>query len=119
VDEEGYYWFHSRSDDVILSSGYRIGPAEIEKTLNNHPKVKNSGVIGVPHDERGEIPKAFIVLAPEVGSSDALISELKTYVKENLAKYEYPGQIDFVPELPTTVTGKVQRTELKEWEGIE
>lgn len=118
-DEDGYFYFVSRKDDVIISAGYRIGPDEVEDTVASHPAVVNAGVIGVPDDKRGQIPKAFIVLTEEYQPTDDLKSELQSYVKDRLAKYEYPRKIEFIEELPQTVTGKVKRTALREREGID
>jgi acetyl-CoA synthetase len=115
-DEDGYYYFVGRKDDVIISSGYRIGPKEVEDTLAEHPAVVNVGVIGVPDEVRGEIPKAFVELAGDRDPSDELVAQLKQHAKDQLAKYEYPREIEFVDELPLTVTGKVRRTELQEWD---
>jgi len=117
-DEDGYLKFQTRKDDVIISSGYRIGPAEIEESLATHGAVLKAGVIGVPHETRGEIPKAFVRLADGHEPSDSLNEELQSHVKENLAKYEYPREIEFVEELPLTSTDKVQRHKLKQWEGV-
>jgi acetyl-CoA synthetase len=119
IDEEGYLGFHSRRDDVILSSGYKVSPAEVEDTLSAHEAVANVGVIGVPDDERGELVKAFVVTTPEHEPSDDLRAELQTFVKDRLAKYEYPRALKFVDELPLTTTGKVRRKDLREREGIE
>lgn len=115
-DEDGYVEFVGRKDDVIICSGFRIGPEEIEETLAKHDQVLESAVIGVPDEERGEVPKAFVVTNGE--PTDALASELQQFVKNNLAKYEYPREIEFVEELPKTVTGKIQRRKLREHEGI-
>jgi len=117
-DEEGYFSFKSRKDDVIISSGYKIGPEEIEDTLVDHPKVANAGVIGVPDEERGQVPKAFVVLDGGTTSSDQLRLELQSFVKEQLAKYEYPRELEFIDELPTTSTGKVRRLDLEKREGL-
>jgi len=118
MDEDGYYVFHSRADDVILSSGYRIGPEEIEESLARHESVLDAGVIGVPHDERGEIPKAYVVLAEGYEPSEDLRQDLQEFVKGRLAKYEYPRELEFIEELPTTSTGKIRRTDLREREGV-
>lgn len=115
---DGYVKFHSRKDDVIVSSGYRIGPAEIEDCLSSHDAVFNAGVIGVPHETRGEVPKAFVELADGHEPGDPLAEELRAYVKGRLAKYEYPHEIEFVAELPLTSTGKVRRQRLREREGV-
>jgi acetyl-CoA synthetase len=114
MDDDGYVTFHSRKDDVIISSGYRIGPEEIEDALAGHPAVADAGVVGVPDETRGEIPKAFVVLAPGYESSESLNEELQSFVRDNLAKYEYPREIAFIDELPTTTTGKVRRRDLRE-----
>jgi len=111
-DAEGYCWFVSRADDVILTSGYRVGPMEIESVLLDHPAVEQAGVVGVPDETRGEAIKAFVQPAEE--GSAALRAELKALVREQLAEYEYPREIEFVDSLPTTTTGKIQRRELRE-----
>ncbi len=116
MDEDGYFWFHGRADDVITSSGYRIGPSEIEDALLKHPAVKMAAVIGVPDPVRTEIIKAFIIPAPGVIPSDALIEELKDSVRQRLAKHEVPRLIEFVESLPMTTTGKIMRRELREQE---
>lgn len=113
VDEDGYFSFVSRKDYVIISSGYRIGPEEIEETLCKHEAVAQAGVIGIPDEERGEVPKAFIMVSDGHEATDELRRELKQYVKDQLAKYEYPREIEIVDELPTTTTGKIQRAELE------
>jgi acetyl-CoA synthetase len=118
-DEDGYYYFVGRNDDVIISSGYRIGPKEVEDVIAEHPAVVNVGVIGVPDEMRGEVPKAFVELGPSYDPSEELVAELKQRAKDQLANYEYPREIEFVDELPLTVTGKVQRTEIRKREGIE
>ena len=119
MDEEGYFEFESRKDDVIISAGYRIGPTEIEETLVGHDAVADSAVIGVPDEERGEVPKAFVVLIDGRTGDIDLRSELKQYVRDRLAQYEYPREIEFAPELPKTTTGKIRRTSLREREDIE
>lgn len=115
---DGYVSFHSRADDVIISAGYRIGPAEIEESLSTHEAVANAGVIGVPDDVRGEIPKAFVVIGDEYEPSDSLAAALQAHVKDRLAKHKYPRELEFVDELPKTTTGKVRRRELRDWEGV-
>jgi acetyl-CoA synthetase len=116
MDEDGYLWYQGRSDDVIKSSGYRIGPAEIESCLVKHPAVANAAVIGKPDEARGAIVKAFIVLQPGHERSDALAEEIQTHVRGRLAPYEYPREIEFLDALPMTTTGKVQRKELRKLE---
>jgi acetyl-CoA synthetase len=118
VDEDGYFYFESRKDDVIISSGYRIGPEEVEESLASHDAVTDAAVIGVPHDERGEVPKAYVLLAEGHAPSDDLREALMTHVKDRLAKYEYPREVAFVDELPRTTTGKVRRQSLREREGL-
>ena len=118
MDEDGYVYFEARKDDVIISSGYRIGPEEIEESLASHEAAADAAVIGVPHDERGEVPKAFVRLADGHEPSEGLRSALMDHVKDRLAKYEYPREVEFVDELPRTSTGKVRRQRLREREGI-
>lgn len=112
-DEDGYFWYQGRSDDVIKSAGYRIGPAEIENCLVKHPAVANAAVIGAPDETRGTIVKAFIVLQPGIQPSAELEAQLQDHVKGKLAPYEYPKAIEFVDSLPMTTTGKVQRRVLR------
>jgi acetyl-CoA synthetase len=113
MSEDGYVSFHSRKDTVIISAGYRIGPVEIEEALGSHAAVADAGVIGVPDEERGEVPKAFIELSSGYTPSDELKSELRSYVRGRLAEYEYPREIEFVDTLPKTTTGKVRRRDLE------
>jgi len=115
-DEDGYFWFVGRKDDVITSAGYRIGPAEIEDCLLKHPAVGISAVIGSPDEMRTEIVKAFIILKPEITPTAELEAEIKKFVKERLAAHEYPREIEFVDELPMTATGKIKRKDLKQLE---
>jgi acetyl-CoA synthetase len=112
-DEDGYFWFVGRKDDVITSAGYRIGPAEIEDCLIKHPAVGMAAVVGVPDQVRTELVKAFIVLKPDVQPSQEMTEEIKKFVKVRLAAHEYPREIEFVNELPMTTTGKIIRKELK------
>ncbi|MFQ5757347.1 MAG: AMP-binding protein [Acidiferrobacterales bacterium] len=115
-DEDGYLWFVGRKDDVISSAGYRIGPGEIEDCLLKHPAVVQAAVIGSPDELRGNIVKAFIVLAKGYGPSDDLKKEIQNSVRTRLAAYEYPREIEFIDEVPMTTTGKVRRVELRERE---
>jgi acetyl-CoA synthetase len=115
-DEDGYFWFIGRDDDVIKASGYRIGPFEVESALIEHPSVAEAAVVGSPDDIRGLIVKAFIILKPGFKPSDALVRELQTYVKNVTAPYKYPRAIEFVPSLPKTISGKIRRKELREQE---
>ena len=115
-DEDGYYWFVGRADDVIKSSGYRIGPFEVESALMTHPAVVECAVTGVPDEIRGQIVKATIVLSKEYKSKagDELIKEIQTHVKQVTAPYKYPRIIEFVNELPKTISGKIRRVEIRE-----
>jgi acyl-coenzyme A synthetase/AMP-(fatty) acid ligase len=115
-DADGYFWFVGRADDVILSAGYRIGPFEVESALVEHPAVVESAVIASPDPVRGEIVKAFVILAPGYTASDALAGELQEHVKTVTAPYKYPREIEFVTELPKTISGKIRRVELRERE---
>lgn len=116
VDEDGYFWFVGRADDVILSSGYRIGPFEVESALFEHPAVAESAVVASPDPTRGEVVKAFVVLAAGHVASDALAAELQNHVKSITAPYKYPRKIEFVASLPKTVSGKIRRKELRQQE---
>lgn len=115
-DEDGYLWFVGRKDDVISSAGYRIGPGEIEDCLLKHPAVVQAAAIGSPDELRGNIVKAFIVLAKGYSPSDDLKKEIQDSVRTRLAAYEYPREIEFIDEVPMTTTGKVRRVELRERE---
>ncbi len=116
MDADGYLWFVGRADDVIISAGYRIGPFEVESALLEHPAVVESAVIASPDAVRGEVVKAFVVLAAGATPSDALAQELQDYVKNITAPYKYPREITFVTELPKTISGKIRRVELRERE---
>lgn len=122
MDEDGYFWFVARSDDIILSSGYRIGPFEIESALTEHPAVAEAAAVGSPDPIRGEVVKVFIVLNPDYKSHDQeqLKKEIQEHVKKTTAPYKYPRKVEFVQELPKTFSGKIKRNELrkKEWETI-
>ncbi|MCE9589421.1 MAG: AMP-binding protein [Planctomycetes bacterium] len=112
-DKEGYYWFIGRADDVIKSSGYRIGPFEVESALIEHEAVLEAAVVGRPDADRGQIVKAFVVLRQGVTGSETLVRELQRHCKRVTAPYKYPRQIEFVTELPKTVSGKIRRVELR------
>lgn len=116
MDEDGYIWFESRADDVIITSGYRVGPLEVERVLLEHPDVEQAGVVGVPDETRGEIIKAYIELTPDVIGNEDLRAELQELAKEKLAKHEYPREIEFTDSLPMTSSGKIQRVKLREQE---
>jgi acetyl-CoA synthetase/medium-chain acyl-CoA synthetase len=112
-DKEGYFWFVGRADDVILTSGYRIGPFEVESILIGHPAVGESAVVASPDPVRGEVVKAFIVLTKGITPSEELVKELQEFVKQHTAPYKYPRKIEFVADLPKTISGKIRRKELK------
>lgn len=112
-DEDGYFWFVGREDDVIISAGYRIGPFEVESALIKHPAIKEAAVVASPDEVRGEVVKAFIVLTQDYVPSDELIKEIQEFVKKETAPYKYPRKIEFVDELPKTISGKIKRKELK------
>jgi acyl-coenzyme A synthetase/AMP-(fatty) acid ligase len=116
IDDDGYFWFIGRGDDVILSAGYRIGPFEVESALATHPAVLESAAVGSPDPIRGEIVKAFVVLGPGREASGELVAELQQHVRRETAPYKYPRSIEFVAELPKTITGKIRRGELKQAE---
>jgi acetyl-CoA synthetase len=120
-DADGYLWYQGRADDMFKAAGYRIGPSEIENCLVKHPAVVNAAVVPKPDPERGNIVKAFIVLAENAGIADEaarqrLVAELQEHVRGKLAPYEYPKEIEFLDALPMTTTGKVQRRVLRERE---
>ena len=114
VDEDGYLRFKSRDDDLIVTSGYRVGPGEVEEAILEHPTVEQAGVVGVPDETRGEVIKAFCEPVGDVENPDELREEIRSLVKENLAAYEYPREIAFLEGLPTTTTGKIRRTDLRD-----
>ena len=115
-DEDGYYWFVGRADDVIKSSGYRIGPFEVESALMTHKAVVECAITGVPDEIRGQVVKATIVLAKEykAQAGEALIKELQDHVKKVTAPYKYPRVVEFVDELPKTISGKIRRVEIRD-----
>jgi len=114
VDAEGYFWFVGRSDDIITSSGYRISPFEVESSLLEHPAVLESAAIGKPDEARGEIVKAFIILAEGYKASDELTKEIQDFMKKQTAPYKYPREIQYVESLPKTISGKIRRIELRQ-----
>ena len=113
-DEWGYYWYVGRADDVIKSSGYRIGPFEVESALLEHPAVLETAITAAPDELRGQVVKATIVLKPGWEAGDALKKELQEHVKRTTAPYKYPRIIEFVSELPKTISGKIRRVELRQ-----
>ncbi len=115
-DEDGYFWYAGRADDVIISAGYRIGPFEVESACIEHPAVLEAAAVASPDERRGHVVKAFLVLGEGREPSDALADEIKGFVRDNLSAYAYPRRIEFVDELPKTLTGKIRRIELRESE---
>ncbi|MBW6495617.1 MAG: AMP-binding protein, partial [Burkholderiaceae bacterium] len=113
VDDKGYLWYCGRGDDMFKAAGYRIGPGEIENCLMGHPAVANVAVVPKPDPERGNVVKAYVVLAPEYAADSAVATQLQEHVRARLAPYEYPKEIEFIAALPMTTTGKVQRRVLR------
>jgi len=116
MDEEGYFWFEGRSDDIIVSSGYTIGPFEVEDALVKHPSVKECAVIASPDEVRGNVVKAYVVLQDNIDANEVLIKELQNHTKQLTAPYKYPRKIEFIDELPKTSSGKIRRVELRQRE---
>ena len=117
-DEDGYYWYVGRNDDVIKSSGYKISPFEIESVLVLHPAVLECAVTGVPDSIRGQVVKATVVLKNGYEPSDELKKELQNFVKKETAPYKYPRAMEFVKELPKTVNGKIMRAKIRKDDGL-
>jgi acetyl-CoA synthetase len=115
-DEDGYYWYAGRADDVIISAGYRIGPFEVESACIEHPAVREAAAVASPDERRGNVVKAFVVLAQGHQPSDELAAEIQDFVRGHLSAYAYPRRIEFTDELPKTLTGKIRRIELRERE---
>jgi 2-aminobenzoate-CoA ligase len=113
-DEDGYFWYQARSDDMIISSGYNIAAPEVEEALMSHPDVQEVAVIGVPDEARGQVVKAFVVLRDGVDRADGTARALQDHVKATIAPYKYPRAIAFVDALPRTSTGKLQRFRLRQ-----
>ncbi len=109
-------WFVGRSDDVILSAGYRVGPFEVESVLIEHPAVVESAVVPSPDEDRGSVVKAFVVLGADHEPSDELAREIQDFCKQQTAPYKYPRKIEFIDELPKTTSGKIRRVELRQRE---
>jgi acetyl-CoA synthetase len=118
-DEDGYFWFKARDDEVINSSSYRIGPTEVEECLALHPAIFLAGVIGSPDLIRGQIVKAYIVLNDEYNSSETLIKEIQAFVRSRLSAHEYPREVRIIPEMPLTISGKIRRKTLRELDALE
>jgi acetyl-CoA synthetase len=115
-DEDGYVWYAGRADDVIIAAGYRIGPFEVESACLEHPAVREAAAVASPDEQKGNVVKAFIVLAEGHDESDELADEIKKFVRGRLSAYAYPRRIEFVEDLPKTLTGKIRRIELRERE---
>ena len=113
-DEEGYFWYVGRTDDLIKSSGYRIGPFEIESVLMEIPYIVECAVTGVPDPVRGQVVKATVVLTKGTEGTEELKKEIQAYVKEHTAPYKYPRIVEFVTELPKTISGKIRRVAIRE-----
>jgi len=116
TDADGYFWYEGRADDVIISAGYRIGPFEVESVCLEHPAVAEAAAVASPDERRGQVVKAFVVLATGHESSEALAEEIKAFVRDHLSAYAYPRKVEFVPDLPKTLTGKIRRIELRQRE---
>jgi acetyl-CoA synthetase len=114
MDEDGYVWYEGRADDVIIAAGYRIGPFEVESVCLEHPAVAEAAAVAAPDERRGAVVKAYVVLARDHEPSVDLAEEIKTFVRERLSAYAYPRLVEFVPDLPKTLTGKIRRIELRE-----
>ena len=112
-DEDGYFFFEGRADDIIISAGYRIGPFEVEDALVEHDAVAEAAVVESPHEERGNVVKAYVVLAEGYGGGEDLVGDIQEFTKESTAPYKYPRRIEFVEELPKTSSGKIRRVELR------
>jgi acetyl-CoA synthetase len=115
-DEDGYIWYAGRADDVIIAAGFRIGPFEVESACLEHPAVKEAAAVASPDELRGNVVKAFIVLAEGHDGSDELVKDIQQFVRGRLSAYAYPRKIEFVDDLPKTLTGKIRRIELRERE---
>jgi acetyl-CoA synthetase len=116
ADEDGYIWYEGRADDVIISAGYRIGPFEVESACLEHPAVAEAAAVASPDERRGYVVKAFVVLAPGFSASDELAEEIMAFVRDHLSAYAYPRRVEFVGDLPKTLTGKIRRIELRQQE---
>ena len=116
LDEDGYVWYEGRADDVIISAGYRIGPFEVESACLEHPAVREAAAVASPDTVKGHVVKAFIVLNDGHEPSEATANEIKSFVREHLSAYAYPRKVEFVDDLPKTLTGKIRRVELRQRE---
>src|SRR5207248_7216292 len=115
-DEDGYYWYEGRADDVIIAAGYRIGPFEVESACLEHPAVAEAAVVASPDERRGNVVKAFVILAEGYEPTPELGEEVKAFVRERHSAYGYPRLVEFVSDLPKTLTGKIRRIELRQRE---
>jgi acetyl-CoA synthetase len=115
-DEDGYVWYEGRADDVIIAAGYRIGPFEVESVCLEHDAVAEAAAVASPDERRGNVVKAFIVLAAGHEPSDELVQDIQRFVRDRLSAYAYPRKIEFVSDLPKTLTGKIRRIELRQKE---
>jgi len=113
-DEEGYFYYQGRVDDIIVTAGYNVSPLEVEEAVLDHPAVAECAVVGEPHPERGQVVKAYVVLRPGWEPGEALVAEIQEFVKQRIAPYKYPRVVEFCSELPRTLTGKVQRFRLRQ-----
>ena len=113
MDQDGYFYFQARTDDLIVSSGYNIAGIEVENVLLEHPSVQECAVVGIPDPDRGQVVKAFVVTTAGYRACEELKKELQNFVKSQIAPYKYPRALDFVAALPRTATGKLQRFELR------
>ncbi|MDD4332003.1 MAG: acetyl-CoA synthetase, partial [Methanosarcinaceae archaeon] len=118
-DEDGYLWFVGRADDIIKTSGYKVGPFEVESALIQHPAVLECAITGTPDPVRGQVIKATIVLTKDYIASEELKKELQNHVKKVTAPYKYPRVVEFVEELPKTISGKIRRVEIRDKDRIE
>ena len=116
MDPDGYVWYAGRADDVIIAAGYRIGPFEVESACIEHPAVREAAAVASPDEVKGNVVKAFIVLAEGNEPSDELAKDIQTFVRQRLSAYAYPRRVEFTDELPKTLTGKIRRIELREAE---
>jgi 2-aminobenzoate-CoA ligase len=116
MDEDGYFWYKARNDDMIISSGYNIAGPEVENCLLEHPAVLECAVIGAPDPERGHVVKAFIVLREGYTAGDEMMKTIQDHAKQSIAPYKYPRRVEFVSSLPRTQTGKLQRFRLRQQE---
>ena len=116
IDEDGYFYYEARTDDMILTGGYNVSGLEVEAVLLEHPKVREAAVVGTPDKDRGQIVKAFIILKEKGQFDDDSVTELQDFVKSQISAFKYPRAVEFVDELPLTATGKIQRGALRQIE---